>query len=202
MKSRKMGCMFSVICDECTDSANKEQLSLLIWYVANERICESFVGFFELNEEVTCEAIAGTIEQAIAECSLDTSLLRGHAYDGVSNMSRKYKDCATILKEKYPLGIYSHCCSHALNLVVVNICTCGSIHVQNLFAIAGKVYRFFDNHPKHQYLLKRFCEGSSTKVKLLCKTRWLQQIDALHVFMDLFDNIIKALDYVVTNSSS
>ena len=37
--------LFSVICDECTDSSNKEQLSLSIQYVANERLCESFVGF-------------------------------------------------------------------------------------------------------------------------------------------------------------
>ena len=192
--------LFSVICDECTDSANKEQLSLSIRYVANERICESFVGFFELNEGVTGEAIADTIEQAIVECNLDTSLLRGQAYDGASNMSGKYKGCATILKEKYPLAIYSHCCSHVLNLAVVN--SCGSIQVQNLFAVAGKVYRFFDNHPKRQYLLNRFCEGSSTKVKSLCKTRWLQRIDALHVFMDMFDSIIKALDNVVTNASS
>ena len=50
-------------------------------------------------------AIADTIEQAIAECNLDTSLLRGQAYDGASNMSGKYKGCATILKEKYPLAI-------------------------------------------------------------------------------------------------
>ena len=105
-----------------------------------------------------------------------------------------------ILKEKYPLAIYFHCCSHVLNLAVVN--SCGSIQVQNLFAVAGKVYRFFDNHPKRQYLLNRFCEGSSTKAKSLCKTRWLQRIDALHVFMDMFDSIIKALDNVVTNASN
>ena len=123
----------SIICDECTDSANKEQLSLSIQCVANERVCESFVGFFELNEGVTGEVIAGTIEQAIIECSLDTSFLRGQAYDGASNMSGKYKGCAAILKEKYPLAIYSHCCSHVWNLAEVN--TCGSMLVQNLFAI-------------------------------------------------------------------
>ena len=53
--------LFSIICDECTYSANKEQLSLSLRYVANEKICECFVGFFELNEGVTGEAIAGTI---------------------------------------------------------------------------------------------------------------------------------------------
>ena len=111
--------LFTVICDECTDSANKEQLSLSIWYVANERICESFVGFFELSEGVTGEVIADTIEQAIAACNLDISLLRGHAYDGASNMSGKYKGCAAILKQRYPLAIYSHCL-HVLN----SFCCC------------------------------------------------------------------------------
>ena len=64
-------------CDKCPDSANKEQLSLSIWYVANERIHKSFEGFFELNEGVIGEAIADTIEQAIVACNLDISLLRG-----------------------------------------------------------------------------------------------------------------------------
>ena len=40
------------------------------------------------------------------------------------------------------------------------------------------------------------------KVKVLCNTRWLQRIDALHVFIDLFDSIIKALEDVVANASS
>ena len=83
--------LFTVICDECTDSANKKQLSLSVWYVANERICKSFVGFFELSEGVTGEVIADTIEQAIAACNLDISLLRGQAYDGASNMSGNTK---------------------------------------------------------------------------------------------------------------
>ena len=37
---------------------------------------------------------------------------------------------------------------------------------------------------------------------MLCNTRWLQRIDALHVFIDLFDSIIKALEDVVANPSS
>lgn len=87
-----------------------------------------FCGIFELNEGVAGEAIAGTIEQTIAECNLDPSLLRGQAYNGASSMWGKYKGCAKILKEKYPLAIYPHCCSHALYLAVVN--SCGSRALQ------------------------------------------------------------------------
>ena len=101
--------IFSIICDECTDTANHEQLSLSVRYVARERVYESFVGFFELDEGVTGEAIASTIEKAIADCHLDPSKIRGQAYDGASNMSGQYKGCAAILLRKYPQAVYSHC---------------------------------------------------------------------------------------------
>ena len=73
-------------------------------------------------------------------------------------MSGQYKGCAAILQRKYPQAVYSHCCSHVLNLTIVN--SCSSIQVQNLFAVMSKVHRFFDNHPKRQYMLNTFCEGS------------------------------------------
>ena len=77
---------YSIICDECTDCANKEQLSFSIRYVYNDQICESFVGFFELNEGVSGEAIAATVEKALIECHLDPNTMRGQAYDGAGNM--------------------------------------------------------------------------------------------------------------------
>ena len=39
------------------------------------------------------------------------------------------------------------------------------------------------------------------KVKFLCKTRWLQQIDAFHVFMDMFDSIVQAFEHIANNHS-
>ena len=40
--------------------------------IVREKICESFVGCFELDEGVTDEAIANTTEKAIADCHLDS----------------------------------------------------------------------------------------------------------------------------------
>ena len=98
---------YSIICDECTDSSNKEQLSLSVGYFANKEIHESFIGFFD---------------------------------------------------------------------------------------------HFFENHPKCQYVLNTFCDGSS-KLKSLCRTRWLQRINALHIFVDLFDSI-NLFDQVTNNPSN
>jgi len=84
--------------------------------MVNDKVC---VGFFELSEGVTGEAIANDIEKAIKACNLGPASLRGQAYDGASKISGRYKGCAAIIQKKYPHAIYSHCCSHALNLVIV-----------------------------------------------------------------------------------
>jgi len=93
---------FLVICDECTDCSNQEQLSFSIRYASSEKVCESFVGFYELDEETTGEAIAETIEKAITVGELDPTQMVGQAYDGASNMSGQYKGCAAILQRKFP----------------------------------------------------------------------------------------------------
>ena len=108
--------------------------------------------------------------------------------------------CCNIKREISSGYIFLLCCSHALSLAVVN--TCGSMEIQNFFAIAGKVYRFFDNHTKREYTLSSLCDDSSTKVKSLCKKGWLLLIDTLHVFLDLYNSIIEAPDHIVVNSSS
>ena len=197
-KEVKESGIFSIISDECTDCGNKEQLSLSVRYFTNEEIRESFLGFFELDSGVTGEAIAHTIESAVFDCHLDPTRIRGQAYDGASSMSGKYKGCAAVLERKYPKAKYTHCCSHVLNLAVVKACSL--IQVQNLFDVITKVYKFFDNHPKRQYVLDQFCEGLPSKMKSLCKTRWLQRVEAFHIFMDLYDSIIKVFDDVVSNS--
>ena len=39
------------------------------------------------------------------------------------------------------------------------------------------------------------------KMKSLCKTRWVQRIDAFHVFLDMFDSIVQSLEHVANNPS-
>ena len=49
-------------------------------------------------------------------------------------------------------------------------------------------------------MLNSCCDGSS-KLISLCQTRWLQRIDTLHIFIDLFDSIMKSFDEVTSNPS-
>ena len=54
----KKNALYLVICDKCTGSANQEQISVSVQYVANDNVKESFIGFFELSNGVTGEFIA------------------------------------------------------------------------------------------------------------------------------------------------
>ena len=36
---------------------------------------------------------------------------------------------------------------------------------------------------------------------MLCKTKFLQRIDAFHTFMDMFDSVVKSFDHIVCNHS-
>lgn len=45
LDSIKEASFFSIIADEATDVANKEQLSILIRFACNNKPCEKFLGF-------------------------------------------------------------------------------------------------------------------------------------------------------------
>ena len=59
MSEVKKAKYYSVIADEVTDVANKEQLSLCLRYVHNEHVKEVFIDFVEV-ERITGQVLADT----------------------------------------------------------------------------------------------------------------------------------------------
>ena len=49
--------LHSIVFDECTDVSIKEQMSLLVRFVADVQIHEAFLGFFELDEALQEEQL-------------------------------------------------------------------------------------------------------------------------------------------------
>ena len=136
--------LYSIMCDECTDVSNKEQMSLSVRFVADAQIHEAFLGFFELDEGTTGRVIASVIETALATCQVDVTKMRGQAYDGASNMSaRAIQWLRNSHSAKiHPLAVYSNCCSHVLNFAEVK--ACNLVLVQTYLAqIARHLFLFF-----------------------------------------------------------
>ena len=81
--------VFSLIADETSDISNQGQVSICIRYCTNTlQSDEIFLGFYE-----TCKTDSSTlfclINDWFMRLGLDICSLRGHGYDGGSNMAGK-----------------------------------------------------------------------------------------------------------------
>ena len=180
---------FCIIADEVTDTSNKEQLSLCLRYVLEDKVKEAFVGFIEV-ERITGKILAENILQALTSWDLRLENIRGQCYDGASNMSGARAGCSAIVKQHAPLAEYTHCASHRLNLAVLSACKIQSF--RNTESYLGEIARFFKFSPKRQRLLdsaidETCAEVTRKKVKLkdACRTRWIEHIDSYVVFLQL-----------------
>ena len=87
-------CFFSLLAYEATDTATLEQVCICVWYVHREengdvQVKEEFQGFKETPGRTTSEVIANLLLETLEYYKADTTngKLRGHGYDGASNMS-------------------------------------------------------------------------------------------------------------------
>lgn len=198
---------FTIIADEVTDLANREQLSLVIRYVHpdDNLVREDFLTFLECDNGITGSCLAEKILGFLRDCDLDLTKLRGQAYDGAGNMSGRTRGAAAIVTSQYPLALYLHCASHCLNLAVVKSLEVSSI--RNMMGILGRVFSYFAAHPKRQRILEKSIDetqpGSAVhKLKDLCRTRWVQRLDALNLFQSLHPSIVACMENICTGGTT
>ena len=102
----KQAKFFSVMADECSDVANKEQLAIVIRYVnEDDEICEDFV---ECENGITGLALAEKIKSALQDkYGLDMINLRGQCYDGAGNISGVRNGLAARVTQEFPKVVYT-----------------------------------------------------------------------------------------------
>ena len=160
--------------------------------------------FIECDTGVTGSAIAEKITGFIQSSGLDPIKLRGQAYDGAGNMAGKTNGAAAIITRDYLLALYLHCASHSLNLAVVKSLEVQSVH--NMIGIVTRVSLFFHAHPKRQRKLEEAVDSTAPtssvhKLKDLCRTRWVEMIDPLQRFKDLFSSIVSCFESISAEGS-
>ena len=106
------GC-FTLMCDECTDISNKEQLTICIrWVDKNLHDHESFIGLYQVND-ITSETLTNSIKDALLQVQIDLSMCRGQCYDGASNMSGVKHGVAAQITSTEKRAVYMHCYAQA-----------------------------------------------------------------------------------------
>ena len=146
--------------------------------------------------DVSGEAIADHILPVLADWQLSATHLHGQTYDGAGVMAGKNKGAAPHIQKVFQKAIHTDCAAHALNLCDVKCCSFAEI--ENTMDTADSICCLFSNSPKRQPALERWIhqtlEGEHHhKLKLMCKTRWVEQHEDFEVFVDLFELLICCL---------
>ena len=160
------------------------------------------MGFFRCDTGIFGRDLAGKITSTLEAFGLDLSNLHGQAYNGAGNMVGSVNGTAALIAVDSPLALYLHCASHCLNLAAIKSLQITS--VRNMMGVVERVFQFFAAHPKQQRALEKAIsdtQPASTvrKLKDLCRTRWVQRIDAMEVFCSLHQSIIACIENICSD---
>lgn len=101
--------------------------------------------------------------------------------------------------EKYPQALYVHCASHSLNLAVSDACNIPII--RNSHESINKTINLFRISVQRQTILKDIIhqldfETKKRRLMKLCETRWIERLDGVIIFKELFVPIFFALEKI------
>ncbi|XP_050065806.1 zinc finger MYM-type protein 1-like, partial [Aphis gossypii] len=171
---------FTVLADETSDIANKEQLTLC---------------FIEV-KDISGKVLAYTILHNLQSIGIETKYLVGQGYDGAASMSGIFNGTQAHIQTKHTMALYIHCSSHCLNLAISFSCKISDI--RNCMETMQTVCNFF-SYPKRSNVLlgiitKLLPDGKKFKLKKFCPTRWVERHDAVILYYELQPAIISALE--------
>jgi hypothetical protein len=168
---------YTVIVDGSPDISHKDQMAILLRYVAIDRnkklvdIHERFIGYFQVIDG-TAKGICNIIEKVLFEdCKLEHKYLTGQAYDGASVMSGSKGGVQAVMKDRLrekgnTFVPYVHCPPHQLNLVLLHAAESGHpmppVEVLKFFDVVQSVYNYFScSYRRWQHLVTSQSESQS-----------------------------------------
>ena len=196
---------FSILADEATDQSNKEQMPVVLRFVDDKyQIREEFATFIYCNKGISGADISAYIKKELIELGLDLTRCRGQGFDGAGNVAGKYNGAARLFQNEYPLAAFVHCASHRLNLCVAKSCSIQM--VKNMMNIVKEVSDFFNYSPKRQEALlsmiqETMPEEKRSKLTDVCRTRWIERIEGLDDFLELYPAVVRTLEMIKINEN-
>ena len=204
------GMPYSIICDETSDNARHEQLSLCLSYLGPDGSKkESFVTFIKV-DSTDGESLFNHVSTALAELGLDPADCHGLAMDGASNMSGKFRGLVTRMKAISPRAKYIHCMGHQLNLVIKDTLSEVKLLKDTLGGVQS-LYTFIEASPKRHSIFMNVQLGDVESsednsfirvLKSLSVTRWACHYEAVRAVQQEFLRIIMTLSQIENDVTS
>lgn len=173
-------------------------MSVCVRYVAENKICERFLGFVTL-EKLAAEDLFLKIKEFSNSNGLDIKKCIGQAYDGASVMKGHVNGVNVLVREcaENPC-IYNHCYSHRLNLVLVDVAKNVNI-VDDTFGLLEAIYSFQSVSTLRHQKFKDAQEAQDPYAKQFeipqqSDTRWVCKYKGVLYFKNNFKAVKSALE--------
>ena len=192
---------YTILADECTDVANREQFTICVRWVGEDlHDHEDFLGLYQMST-IDASSLVRAIKDTLLRMNIPLSHCRGQCYDGASNMSGSRSGVATQIAKEEERALYLHCFGHALNLAVADSVKKSKVCCDAL-ETAMEVTKLVKFSPKRNALfdqIKSEDEHSfGSGIRSFCPTRWTVRGDAIasildnhHALMQLWDECLE-----------
>ena len=165
---------FSIMADENTDVASKEELSVCDRWLEKGKAVEHFLGIVHV-KEVNAEALTRYLLQFLSDKGLSIGKVRGLGFDGASTMSGAKSGVQIRLRYHSPSSLYVHCRCHQLQLAVIHAAK-EHREVMQVLGTLLTMWKAFHYSPKKAEMLieiQAVLNSPELKVHKPSDTRWL-----------------------------
>nr|ABF20550.1 transposase [Danio rerio] len=165
---------FSLQLDESTDIANQAQLMVYVRFLGKDTFIEELLFCKPLEGRTTGQDICNMMDQFMTDNSVDWSRCIGVCTDGAAAMTGKHSGVVTLIKEKAPNVVGTHCMLHREALVAKRI-------EDDLHQVLKDVIRtvnYVKSRPLKHRLFRLLCKemGADYEGLLLhSEVRWLSR---------------------------
>lgn len=188
---------FAIIADEVMERFSaRSVLSICLRFCDLDQctVEEKFLSFTELEGLSGAEIGTEIIRVIDSDLELNIENCRAQCYDGAAAMRSENIGAQRIVREKSSRALHVHCALHRLNLVVVKACKIPL--VRNIMDTLTDLHYFFENSPKRQRYFETKCKEDNVKfrkIKNMCKTRWVERIEAFEDVVTLMNVVLETL---------
>ena len=188
---------FSIMADECTEIANKEQFTICFrWIDSDLQDHEDFIGLYEV-DNIGANCLVHHIKDVLLRMNLTLSKCRGQCYDGASNMSGIRNGVAAQISSEEKRAIYTHCYGHSLNLAVSD-CIKKNKVCPNALDTAFEITKLIKFSPKRESAFSHIREESEEEhgpgIRRFCPTRWTVQGNSVQSILTNYNNLKQLWD--------
>ncbi len=172
---------FTIMADECTDSANKEQVVICLRWVDHKlEVHEDFIGLYNV-PDISANTIFSVITDCLLRMNLQWNRCRGQCFDGAANMTGIRNGVATKILQLESRALFTHCYGHSLNLAVCDTIKNSKV-ARDALDTSFEITKLIKFSPKREAMfdqLKKDLTPDCPGIRVLCPTRWTVRAQSL-----------------------